>query len=601
MMDFGVDTPVIGHGLEHPQNLSAGNKLKRALILGDAMAIGLAYSVELFAIRYSSGHGALRAVVLVIATTLAGLWAVRSQGLLRSRVSSVRVLEITRIARATMILGGLAMLIDRAGHFEFAIHEVATASLLTLVFLTSFRSFYRSWLCKARERGLYCRNIVLIGTDGESARLYELFKTHRDIGIEVIGVIGNHADAQSHGLQDLWLGDVDDAEALVARANASGVVVSPTGVPMGRLNSLIRNLHERNVHVHLATGISGIDARRLRSTPLAHEPLLYVEAPSLARMQLLSKRITDVVLASTALVVLSPILALIALLIKLDDGGPVFFTQTRVGRSGRLFGVKKFRTMSVDAEQLVAQLKASNERNGPLFKMTHDPRVTRVGRFLRDSGLDELAQLMNVVRGEMSLVGPRPALPAEVENFSSALRARELVMPGITGLWQVEARDNPSFEAYRRLDLFYVENWSTTLDLLIILATVEQFASRLLGLVWKHARTADPIAVRGVSTTDAAETLTCETLTCEVSSIDTFSSKGVSCDAIAVREGIENPNVPGRTMPADDKGRRAVVGRFHPAFDPGVRGRHRRNALTRVIRGGVDSRPHDQPEPLGSL
>ena len=135
--------------------------------------------------------------------------------------------------------------------------------------------------------------------------------------------------------------------------------------------------------------------------------------------------------------------------------------------------------MVVNAESKLAELRADNYRQGPLFKMENDPRVTRVGRFLRDSSLDELPQLWNVLRGEMSLVGPRPALPDEVVNFTSELRMREQVMPGITGLWQVEARDNPSFEAYRRLDLFYVENWSITLDLMILIGTVEQVLIRM--------------------------------------------------------------------------------------------------------------------------
>ncbi len=208
--------------------------------------------------------------------------------------------------------------------------------------------------------------------------------------------------------------------------------------------------------------------------PLAHEPLLYVEAPSLAKGQLIVKRCFDVVVASIGLIVLSPVLLAVAIAIKLGDGAPILFSQSRVGRSGRTFGVLKFRSMTVDAESKLAELGGGNERQGPLFKMENDPRVTRVGRFLRDSSLDELPQLWNVLRGQMSLVGPRPALPAEVVNFSSELRMREQVMPGITGLWQVEARDNPSFEAYRRLDLFYVENWSLTLDLMILVGTVEQ-------------------------------------------------------------------------------------------------------------------------------
>ena len=175
----------------------------------------------------------------------------------------------------------------------------------------------------------------------------------------------------------------------------------------------------------------------------------------------------------------------IAALIKLNDRGPVLFKQTRVGTDGNLFKVYKFRTMVVDAEARLAALVASNERSGPLFKMDRDPRVTRVGRFLRASSLDELPQILNVLKGDMSLVGPRPALPSEVAAFDEELRDRTKVKPGITGLWQIEARDNPSFSAYRRLDLYYVENWSVSLDIVILFATIEhvitRFVTALLG------------------------------------------------------------------------------------------------------------------------
>ena len=175
----------------------------------------------------------------------------------------------------------------------------------------------------------------------------------------------------------------------------------------------------------------------------------------------------------------------IAALIKLNDRGPVLFKQTRVGTDGNLFKVYKFRTMVVDAEARLAALAASNERTGPLFKMDKDPRVTRVGRFLRASSLDELPQILNVLTGDMSLVGPRPALPSEVAAFDEELRDRTKVKPGITGLWQIEARDNPSFSAYRRLDLYYVENWSVSLDIVILFATIEhvitRFVTALLG------------------------------------------------------------------------------------------------------------------------
>jgi exopolysaccharide biosynthesis polyprenyl glycosylphosphotransferase len=221
---------------------------------------------------------------------------------------------------------------------------------------------------------------------------------------------------------------------------------------------------------------------------MSYEPMLYVEAAKLSKVQVILKRAFDIILSLVVLVVAAPAWFVVAIGIKLGDRGPVFFRQTRVGKDGKTFRLVKFRTMRVDAEQLLASILAENERKGPLFKIDKDPRVTTIGRFLRETSLDELPQLINVLRGEMSLVGPRPALPSEVATFASELRQRELVPPGITGLWQVEARDNPSFEAYRRLDLFYVENWSIILDLMILMGTVEQLAAKIVMMVVRSVR-----------------------------------------------------------------------------------------------------------------
>ncbi len=232
-------------------------------------------------------------------------------------------------------------------------------------------------------------------------------------------------------------------------------------------------------HVQLSSGLHGVDVGRLRPSPLAHEPFFYVEPVTLAAWQLVTKRAIDIVLASVMLTLALPVLGLAALGIKLHDRGPVLFKQWRVGRDGAPFLFYKLRTMREGAEHETDDLLGLNVRDGPLTKFPHDPRVTTLGRILRATSIDELPQLWNVLNGTMSLVGPRPALPDEVAHFDVELRARESVRPGITGLWQVEGRDNPSFAAYRRFDLFYLENWSVTLDLMILLATVESVIARL--------------------------------------------------------------------------------------------------------------------------
>lgn len=221
----------------------------------------------------------------------------------------------------------------------------------------------------------------------------------------------------------------------------------------------------------------------LRLLP-AEDPAITVIRISRRRWQRFAKRLMDSSLALLLLVVALPILLSAGLAIKLQDGGSVLFRQERVGRNGRRFTLYKLRTMVPDAEHQLERLLGHNQRQGgPLFKLADDPRVTRVGRFLRATSIDELPQLFNVLRGTMSLVGPRPALPAEVAQFDKELLQRLHVLPGVTGLWQVVARDDTAFESYRRLDLAYLGGWSLRLDAVIVMATAVQVLNRLVASV----------------------------------------------------------------------------------------------------------------------
>lgn len=455
------------------------SKLKVMLVTGDAVAFAVGYALILDFANFPASHGWAKSVAVVAAAVAIGLIAVRSQGLFLARVSAVRIVELTRSTRAIGLTIAGMIIFDRITQIGFRIRYITGGAIIAWVFFVVLRSVFRSWVATKRANGLHQRRVIVVGADDEAARLIELFATHADLGMSVVGIVGNRGEAVGHNMGALWLGEADEAEALVATHRVSGVVVSPTALGPTRLHELIRNLQRLDLHVHLATGVSGIDAGRLRRLSLSHEPLLYVEAPPLSRVQLAFKRAFDVFAAAMLLVAAAPLLAAIAIAVRFGDRGPVVFRQQRVGRAGATFDVLKFRTMAVNAEAQLGALRENNERGGPLFKMEHDPRVTRVGRFLRDTSLDELPQLVNVLRGQMSLVGPRPALPSEVETFAPELRVREQVRPGITGLWQTEARDNPSFETYRRLDLFYVENWSVTLDLMILLGTVEHLVVRL--------------------------------------------------------------------------------------------------------------------------
>jgi exopolysaccharide biosynthesis polyprenyl glycosylphosphotransferase len=259
---------------------------------------------------------------------------------------------------------------------------------------------------------------------------------------------------------------------LVLEVGADTVAVcgSASAEP-GELRRLAWQLEGTGVDLIVAPQLTDIAGPRVHIRPVEGLPLLYVEEPTLSGVAWLVKNVLDRVMAMIGLLITLPLLVGIGVAIKLSDRGPVFFRQRRVGREGKTFSVWKFRTMYVDAEERLAALVDQNESDGLLFKIRNDPRVTPVGRFLRASSLDELPQLINVLLGEMSLVGPRP-LPAEDGDFLGDVRRRLLVRPGITGLWQVSGRSDLSWDDAVRLDLYYVDNWSLTFDLTILWRTV---------------------------------------------------------------------------------------------------------------------------------
>ena len=457
--------------------------LRAILVTVDAIAIAAAWAITLLPWPYS-GRPLLVSFGVVGVLTVVGIWLLNANGLYLARNSAMRTMEMARVARSVVLLGLIAWAGSRLLHIRLGSGhlngEVTVGTLATLAFLLVGRSTYRAWLTTARRNGRFVRDVLVVGTSTEAGDLVSLFADHSELGFRVVGVLGDRDEGIANEIGNLWCGTPADAARVLSARQATGVVVAMGTLDADALTSLVRTLHQAGAHVHISAGLRRIDHRRLRALPLAYEPLFYVEPWALPHRQLVLKRALDVTVSGLALLVAAPVMLVIALLVKLGDRGPVFFRQERVGVDGKLFTVYKFRTMVVDAEARLASLAASNERSGPLFKMDRDPRVTAVGRFLRSSSLDELPQILNVLKGDMSLVGPRPALPSEVASFDDELRDRTKVKPGITGLWQIEARDNPSFSAYRRLDLYYVENWSVSLDLVILFATIEHVITRFV-------------------------------------------------------------------------------------------------------------------------
>jgi exopolysaccharide biosynthesis polyprenyl glycosylphosphotransferase len=453
-----------------------GAQLGRRLRVLDALAVLAAASLWL-AVGTNVSVGAR----LGLAGVMAGvtLSAMAGHGLYRARVCAVRSVELVGLARSA-VMGGVATVAVGGAGGAAVVAPALVVTPVAFVALAAGRGAFVAWLRRERTQGRYRRSIVVVGGAAESERLVWLLRRHPELGLRPVGVVSEDGAHESvEGVP--WLGGPDTLTATLALAGANGVVIASGDFESAELTTMVRALLAAGVHVQLSSGLWGIDQSRLRPVPLAHEPFVYVEPASLRRGQRAVKRALDDTVSAALLVVSAPVLLVAMLAVKLQDGGPAIFRQVRVGKDGEPFTLFKLRTMVPDAEQQLVDVTSVNQRaGGPLFKATHDPRRTRVGRILEKTSLDELPQLMNVLRGEMSLVGPRPALPHEVAQFDDELLGRHRVRPGITGLWQVEARDKPDFEIYRRLDLFYVENWSIGLDLAIMLSTVCSVLGRVV-------------------------------------------------------------------------------------------------------------------------
>ncbi|MGH9100249.1 MAG: sugar transferase, partial [Acidimicrobiales bacterium] len=321
-----------------------------------------------------------------------------------------------------------------------------------------------------------------------TTRLRSLLRSEPELGYVVTGVVDtSNRDPIWHDVPSS--SSLADIPRLATVTGARGVMIVPNALSATDTHRAIAVAATAKLHVQIWPGLAGVGSRRLRLVPLAGEAFFYVEPRSSRGWELAAKRAIDVIGSAAACLVATPVLVVAAGLIKLDSHGPVLYRAQRIGKDGKPFVTFKLRTMLDGAGLGLLDLAGMNERvDGPLFKSTFDPRVTKVGRWLRLASIDELPQLWNVLMGTMSLVGPRPALPGEVAQFDQELLRRHCVRPGITGLWQIEARRNPSFNAYRRLDLSYVDNWSLSLDLSILAATVPSVISHTIRELLGHRR-----------------------------------------------------------------------------------------------------------------
>lgn len=435
-------------------------RAKSVLLLVDLLAASLGI-IAAAAIRPSNGDELLVSGIILAAWAL---WLGRGR-LYSARFITRRSDELRRIIDAGVATAATVGVVSFTLKLEPGRVWLALAVLFGSVLIVLERELVRRRFARARRAGRMTRRVLMVGANAESEALQAMFRDEPELGYRVVEVLDPRLLAKG--------GDLTTRVLASARSNeATGAIICATAVDTQPTNRLIRDLLEAGIHVELSSTLADIEPKRLTVRPLGRYPVVYVEPVIRHGWRSFAKRSFDLTLSGTGLFVIAPLLLVIAAGVKRSSPGPVLFRQSRVGRNGVPFDVVKFRTMVLDAEDQLKELEEDNEGAGPLFKMKDDPRVTRLGAFLRKTSVDELPQLWNVVRGEMSLVGPRPALASEMAGWDSELYGRLRVKPGITGMWQVSGRSETTFEEYTRLDLYYVDNWSLIVDLTILAKTV---------------------------------------------------------------------------------------------------------------------------------
>jgi exopolysaccharide biosynthesis polyprenyl glycosylphosphotransferase len=445
----------------------------REAALADGLC-ALAAALLAFGVRFND-HRQLAGPYLALSLSLPLFWVLMVMlcGGYDARIIGVGSDEFRKIVNVGLGLTAAIAVISYATKADLARGYVLVALPCATLFDLLARFALRKRLHQRRKLGSFMRRTVVVGHAAVAADLATELGRESYHGLQVVaacvtGMIGNGEIA---GIP--VIGDLASVPEVVASFDADTVAVLACPEMSGvRLRELAWALEKRGTDLCVAPALLDVAGPRTTIRPVAGLPLLHMDHPEFTGARRVIKSAFDKVMAISALALAAPVFLVIPLAIWIGDGGPPFFRQTRVGQHGRPFTVFKFRTMVLDAEERKTQLIASNEFDDVLFKIRNDPRVTRVGYWLRRWSLDELPQLINVLLGDMSMVGPRPALPEEAAAYGEQVRRRLVVKPGITGLWQVNGRSDLAWEESVRLDLRYVENWSLALDLQILWKTL---------------------------------------------------------------------------------------------------------------------------------
>jgi exopolysaccharide biosynthesis polyprenyl glycosylphosphotransferase len=477
--------PPTVHMMAGPASRNAWQKqFSSRLLITDSVivcaAVMLAQYVRFGQAPTSAGYGAQLVTAFSILFAIVWLWSLAVFHTRSARVLGGGAEEYRRTATASFATFGVIAIGTLLAKIEVPRGYLAVALPVGTLGLLLSRSLWRRYVARKRVGGRYQTSVLAIGDLPSVSLLADELTRNPKEGYVVVGVgISGHGapigDVLTvHGRQVPILGDETYALAAIDGCGADTVMVTGTEhFGVHGIRKLVWQLERRGVDLVVLPGVMDIAGARLVMRQVASLPLLHVERPQYLGAQRFQKRAFDFCFSLAALALTAPVLVAAAIGIKLTSRGPVFYPSERIGLDGKPFTMLKFRTMMPGADTQIEDLLPLNEiAGGMLFKLHKDPRVTPVGRLLRRFSIDELPQFINVLKQNMSVVGPRPPLRREVERYDGEVRRRLLVKPGITGLWQVSGRCDLSFEESVRLDLSYVENWSMVGDLVIVAKTV---------------------------------------------------------------------------------------------------------------------------------
>ena len=433
----------------------------------DASDVAFRGSIRDLQISYTS----VSVILILCWMAILGVYGTRGYRVLGTGPDEYRL-----VANASLRLFGLLAIVAFLFHIDVARGYILLALPLGVSVLLFSRWIWRQWLGVQRQQGLFSSTVLLVGSLPCAIHLARVLNTATTAGYHVLGVCvpGGIRGSVLPTTKIPVLGGLDDLQAALAETRADTVVITSSDeLPPERIRELSWSLEPGRQHLVMAPSLTDIGGPRIHARPVAGLPLIHVEMPSYEGLKHFAKRGFDLIGSGILILVLSPLLLVVAISVRLTSAGPILYSQERIGLKGQPFTMLKFRSMAVDADyQLAALLQAQGTNDTPLFKIANDPRLTKIGGFLRRYSLDELLQLLNVFKGDMSLVGPRPQREGEVALYDSAATRRLYVKPGMSGLWQVSGRSSLSWEDSLRLDLYYVENWSMAGDLIILWRTI---------------------------------------------------------------------------------------------------------------------------------